>query len=317
MLCIVNLYGTFLFYRDVRDFGCDPSNAIADNVTCNYSGADVFAAMLGIAFAALGLTQLGNFSEAFSMARGAVFEAIQAIDRVPGAPEEFVFAESLNNSVEMNQSDKSDVEKSMVAVRAILPKYEINATSADGLKPSEVRGQISLKNVHFHYPTRPNDRILKGLTVEILAGQTVAFVGPSGSGKSTLVSLLERFYDPSSGCVELDGLDLKKINVRHLRRLIGYVGQEPTLFATSIKSNIRYGNPLATDDEIIAAAKLANAHDFIMSFTDGYDTHVGDKGSQLSGGQKQRIAIARMLVGNPRLLLLDGTLFHSEKLPQP
>jgi ABC-type multidrug transport system fused ATPase/permease subunit len=101
------------------------------------------------------------------------------------------------------------------------------------------------------------------------------------------VSLLERFYDPLSGSIELDGVNLKDINVKHLRGLIGYVGQEPTLFATTIRGNIQYGNPDATDEQIQAAARLANAHDFISSFSDGYDTQVGDKGSQLSGGQKQ------------------------------
>ena len=113
----------------------------------------------------------------------------------------------------------------------------------------------------------------------------------SGSGKSTVVAMLERFYDPQNGSIELDGVNIRDINVAHLRRSIGYVGQEPTLFATSIRANIQYGNPEATFEQIQDAARLANAHDFITSFSDGYDTQVGDKGSQLSGGQKQRIAI--------------------------
>jgi ATP-binding cassette subfamily B (MDR/TAP) protein 1 len=117
--------------------------------------------------------------------------------------------------------------------------------------------------------------------------------------------LLERFYDPKSGSIELDGINVKDINVRHLRSAIGYVGQEPTLFATSIRANIQYGNPQATFEQIQEAARLTNAHDFISAFPDGYDTQVGDKGSQLSGGQKQRIAIARVLVGKPRILVLD------------
>jgi len=164
---------------------------------------------------------------------------------------------------------------------------------------------LTFKDVKFTYPTRPQEQILNGLSTEIEPGQTVAFVGPSGSGKSTVVAMLERFYDCQSGSIELDGVNVKDMNVAHLRGCIGYVGQEPTLFATSIRENIRHGNPDATDEEIQEAAKMSNAHDFITSFSDGYDTQVGDKGSQLSGGQKQRIAIARILVGKPKILLLD------------
>jgi ATP-binding cassette, subfamily B (MDR/TAP), member 1 len=135
-------------------------------------------------------------------------------------------------------------------------------------------------------------------------GFSLSFVA-TGSGKSTVVAMLERFYDPASGTIALDNVPLKDYNVHHLRKLIGYVGQEPTLFATTIRGNILYGNPNATQAEIEEAARLANAHDFIMSFPDQYETQVGDKGSQLSGGQKQRIAIARILVGDPKVLLLD------------
>jgi ABC-type multidrug transport system fused ATPase/permease subunit len=180
-------------------------------------------------------------------------------------------------------------------VRAILPKYTIHSTSDAGQKPTNVVGATSVKDVHFFYPTRPDEKILKGMNVEIASGQTVAFVGPSGGDKSTIVAMLERFYDPLSGSIELDGINLKDYNVKYLRSLIGYVGQEPTLFATTIRGNIRYGNPNATDEQIIEAAKMANAHDFISTFSDGYDTQVGDRGSQLSGGQKQRIAIGKYI----------------------
>ena len=126
------------------------------------------------------------------------------------------------------------------------------------------------------------------MTLDIPAGKTTALVGPSGGGKSSIVKQILRYYDPSGGSISLDGTNLKDINVKYLRSLIGYVGQEPTLFATTIARNIKYGNPDATMEDIERAAKQANAHDFISSLPDGYETQVGDKGSQLSGGQKQR-----------------------------
>jgi ATP-binding cassette, subfamily B (MDR/TAP), member 1 len=250
-----------------------------------------------IAFAAQGVSQVGNFLEALSAARVAAFEALSAINRKPGSEEVIIYKEE-DDLGETTRSLKSsahgDVESGKdKVVRAILPKYTINSTSEAGQKPKNVVGAISVKDVHFFYPTRPDEKILKGMNVEIASGQTVAFVGPSGGGKSTIVAMLERFYDPLSGSIELDGINLKDYNVKYLRSLIGYVGQEPTLFATTIRGNIRYGNPDATDEQIIEAAKMANAHDFISTFSDGYDTQVGDKGSQLSGGQKQRIAIGR------------------------
>lgn len=130
----------------------------------------------------------------------------------------------------------------------------------------------------FAYPTRPDNMIFNGLNLKIEAGKTVALVGPSGGGKSTTVSLVERFYDPISGSVKLDGTNIKDLNVNYLRSQIGYVGQEPALFATTVEHNIRYGKPDATKEEIIEACKKANAHDFIMNFSEGYETQVGDKG---------------------------------------
>jgi ATP-binding cassette, subfamily B (MDR/TAP), member 1 len=251
-----------------------------------------FSHLYNSAFASLGTSQVGNFVEAFSTARVAVFEAKKTINRRPGRKEEIIYkpADEIDGS---SRHSRHDVEKAEMVVQAILPKFEIDSSSDKGMKPPNVSGHFTMQDVHFKYPTRPNEKVLNGINADIASGQTVAFVGPSGGGKSTIVAMLERFYEPLSGSIELDGINLKAYNVKYLRSLIGYVGQEPTLFATSIRGNIRYGNPDATEEQIIEAAKMANAHDFISAFSDGYDTQVGDKGSQLSGGQKQRIAIGQ------------------------
>eukprot|EP00934_Nitzschia_sp_Nitz4_P001166 Nitzschia sp. Nitz4//scaffold281_size24464//18880//20187//NITZ4_008398-RA/size24464-exonerate_protein2genome-gene-0.2-mRNA-1//-1//CDS//3329545610//1166//frame0 len=188
---------------------------------------------------------------------------------------------------------------------AVLPKYSIDVSSSLGKKPSGVTGTIEFSDVRFAYPTRQNVNVFDGFNLKIEAGKTVALVGPSGSGKSTAIQLIERYYDPSAGTVTLDGVDLRELNVEWLRSHIGLVSQEPTLFATTIKENIRIAKPDATDAAVEAAARQANAHDFISSLQDGYDTNVGDKGAQLSGGQKQRIAIARTLITDPKIILLD------------
>jgi ATP-binding cassette subfamily B (MDR/TAP) protein 1 len=147
-------------------------------------------------------------------------------------------------------------------------------------------------------------------------GKTTALVGPSGSGKSTIIQLLERFYDPTSGQVTLDGVDIKDINLKSMRQLIGYVGQEPVLFNCSIKQNMLFAKPDATDDEIISALKAANAWDFIVKKmgSQGINVQVGGSGGQLSGGQKQRIAIARAFLKKPRILLLDEATSALDKM---
>jgi ATP-binding cassette subfamily B protein len=176
----------------------------------------------------------------------------------------------------------------------------------DALKLPEVQGNVKFEDVTFRY-FRGGEPVLNKVTFEAKPGETIALLGATGSGKTTIINLLPRFYDPSEGRITIDGYDLRDITLDSLRSQIGIVLQETTLFSGSIRENIAFGKPEATLEEIQNAAKAAAAHDFILSFPDGYDTHVGERGTTLSGGQKQRVAIARALLLNPRILILDDS----------
>ncbi len=170
----------------------------------------------------------------------------------------------------------------------------------------QVQGNVRFENVSFRY-FGSGDPVLKNVSFEAVPGQTVALLGATGSGKTSIINLLPRFYDPSEGRITIDGVDLRDVTLDSLRSQIGIVLQETTLFAGTIRDNIAFGKPEATMDEVVAAAQAAAAHDFILSFPQGYDTPVGERGATLSGGQKQRVAIARALLLNPRILILDDS----------
>ncbi|CAN8313440.1 unnamed protein product [Cochlearia groenlandica] len=218
----------------------------------------------------------------------------------------------------------SAIAKGRVAAANILRmigsnNLEHSERLVEGTILQNVAGTIEFRRVSFAYPSRPN-MVFDNLSFTIGSGKTFAFVGPSGSGKSTIISMVQRFYEPNSGEILLDGNDIKTLKLKWLREQIGLVSQEPVLFATTIASNILLGKEDATMDQIIEAAKSANADSFIKSLPNGYNTQVGEGGTQLSGGQKQRIAIARAVIRNPKILLLDEATSaldaESEKIVQ-
>ena len=199
------------------------------------------------------------------------------------------------------------MQKGLSGFRRFLDVVETEPEIVDAkdAKPLEnIKGHVRYEDVSFHY-SDDNTLVLADVSIDIPAGKSIALVGPSGSGKTTICSLLPRFYDVTGGCITIDGKDVRELTLKSLRSQIGLVQQDVYLFCGSIRDNIAYGKPGASTEEIIAAAKRANIHDFIMELPDGYETFVGERGTRLSGGQKQRISIARVFLKNPSILILD------------
>lgn len=216
----------------------------------------------------------------------------------------------------------TNLQKTIGATAHLMEMIEepIESEIFNGKKTPSLKGNILFKSVSFYYAARPDVKVLNSIQLEIKQNQTVALVGPSGAGKSTIASAIQHFYPITEGDIFFEGVSINEINVTHLREHIAFVPQEVLLFAGDIAENIQFGKTDATEDEIIEAAKKANAWDFIQSFPDGLKTKVGDRGIQLSGGQKQRIAIARAILKNPKILILDEATSaldsESEKLVQ-
>ena len=201
---------------------------------------------------------------------------------------------------EMFQNGYSGFER-FIEIMEIHPDIE---DKEDAVSVNALKGEVRFEDVSFHYESY-NENVLNHVTLDVKEGEYVALVGASGVGKTTLCSLIPRFYDVTKGTIRIDGIDIRDMKLESLRNQIGIVQQDVYLFAGTIMENIRYGNPRATDEEVIEAAKRANAHDFIMSFPNGYDSDIGQRGVKLSGGQKQRLSIARVFLKNPPILIFD------------
>jgi len=296
---------TFAGIRTVRSFAREAKEveryglAVEESFTIAKRRAKIVAALRGL----IGFGGYGAIAAVLWFGGTMLVEGTISIGELTGF---LLYTLTVAFSLGALSSLYEDFMKALGASERVFELMDRTSSMVGGSqRPEQILGNIRLRELEFAYPGRPDLAVLQRLNLSLRPDEVVALVGHSGSGKSTVAALLSRLYDPQRGTIELDGRDYLELDVNWVREQVGVVSQEPILFATSILNNIRYGRPDAELEEVFAAAKASNAHDFILGFPEGYEALVGERGVRLSGGQKQRVAIARALLKDPKILVLD------------